>query len=214
MKTIARLALVSALLLGGAARAQSDSAPVTWDTYRPNQTLWLMNWEITGPIGDFGKYIDDTSLRGFSFEGRSFIRNNVSVGLSFSWNRFYQTFDNASMPIGNGTISGPVYHYADMFGIRALGHYYFMQGPLQPYAGLGIGGVWDYAYQQVADLTNSQSHFDFILSPEVGLLYVAAKGGTSVGLNVAFRYTYTTAKVGQYNDAQSLAGIVGLTWGY
>jgi hypothetical protein len=214
MKTIARIALVSALLLGGAARAQSDSAPVTWDTYRPNQTLWLLNWEITGPIGDFGKYIDDTSLRGFSFEGRSFIRNNVSVGLSFSWNRFYQTFDNASMPISNGIISGPVYHYADMFGIRALGHYYFMQGPLQPYAGLGIGGVWDYAYQQVADLTNTQSHFDFILSPEVGLLYVAAKGGTSVGLNVAFRYTYTTAKVGQYNDAQSLAGIVGLTWGY
>ncbi len=216
MKTIARLALASALLLGGLARAQSD-APVTWDTYRPNQTIWLMTWEITGPIGDFGKYIDDTSLRGFSFEGRSFVRNNVSVGLSFSWNRFYQTFDNASMPISNGTASGPLYRYADMFAIRGLGHYYFMKGPLQPYAGLGMGGVWDYAYQQVADLQSTQSHFDFILSPEVGFLYTAVRGGTSIGLNVAFRYTYTTAKVGYndgFKDLQALSGIVGVTWGY
>jgi hypothetical protein len=212
---IARIALASALLLTGVARAQSDS----WSmgTYRPNQTIWLFNWEIAGPIGDFGKYISDTSLRGFSFEGRSFIRDNISFGLSFSWNRFYQTYDLITMPITSGAASGPVYRYADMFGIRAIGHYYFMHGPLQPYLGVGLGGVWDYAYQQVADLTASQSHFDFIGSPEVGLLYKAASGGTSVGLNVALRYTFTTAKFGQYqtfNDAQTLSGIVGITAGY
>jgi hypothetical protein len=213
MKTLARIVLVSALLLGGVARAQSD-AMFSTGSYHPNQTLWVLNWEIAGGIGDFGSYINDTSLRGFSFEGRSFLRENISLGLSFSWNRFYQTFDDASMSIPNGTISGPVYRYADMFGIRALGHYYFMQGPLRPYFGVGIGGVWDYAYQQVADLTNSQSHFDFIMSPEVGLFYQFAGGGTSAGLNVAFRYTFTTAKFANVENAQTLSGILGLTFGY
>ncbi len=213
MKTITRIAVVSALLLTGVARAQSD-AWVSTGSYRPNQTLWLMNWEIAGPIGDFGKYISDTSLRGFSFEGRTFLRDNFSLGLSFSWNRFNQTYDLLEVPIQNGAVSGPVYRYADMFGIRALAHVYLMQGPLQPYLGAGIGGAWDFAYQQVTDLSRSQSNFDFMLSPEVGFLYTVARGGTTAGLNVALRYTYTTATTGGYKNAQTLSGVVGLTLGY
>jgi hypothetical protein len=214
MKTIARIVLSSALLLGGVARAQYADATFSTGTYRPNQTLWILNWEIAGGVGDFGDYIGNTSLRGFSFEGRTFVRDNISFGLSFSWNRFYETKDMASMPITNGTISGPLYNYADMFAIRAIGHYYFMQGPLQPYLGVGIGGVWDYAYQQVTDLTQTYSHFDFIASPEVGLLYTVAKGGTSAGLNVALRYTFTTAKFANVENAQTLSGIVGFNFGY
>lgn len=213
MKTFARFAVVSTLLLSGLARAQDD-AWLSTGTYRPNQTLFFINWEIAGPVSGFGNYIQDTSLRGFSVESRSFLRENFSLGLSFSWNRFNQTFDLLSVPITNGTASGPVYRYADMFGIRGLAHFYLVRGPLQPYLGAGIGGVWDFAFQQVADLSRTQSNFDFIVSPEVGLLYTFARGATNASLNLAFRYTYTTAKVGQYSDASTLSGIVGLSFGY
>jgi hypothetical protein len=213
MKTIARTAVLSALLLGGIARAQSD-AWVSTGSYRPNQTQWILNWEIAEPIGDFNKYISDTSFRGFSFEGRSFVKPNLSVGLSASFNRFQQTFDMETMQVGNATVSGPVYRYADMFALRALGHFYLPHGNFKPYGGLGIGGSWDYAFQQVADLSKSQSNFDFIVSPEIGLLYTVASGGTSIGLNVAIRYTYTTATVGTFHDAQTFSGVIGVAWGY
>ncbi|HUL59723.1 MAG TPA: hypothetical protein VLU43_10630 [Anaeromyxobacteraceae bacterium] len=208
---IVRIAVAAALLTG---TARADEAWMTTSSYRPDQTLWILNWEIAGPIGSFANYIDSTSLRGFSLEGRSFVSKNVSVGLSFSWNRFEQSFDKVSIPITNGTATGPVYRYSDMFGIRGLAHYYFSTGALQPYVGVGIGGAWGYAYQQTADLSNSQSNFNFIVDPEVGLLYVLAKGGTNAALNVAFRYTYTTATVGREKDASTLSGIVGIAFGY
>ena len=59
---IVRIAIAAALLLSSSARA--EEAWVTTPTYRPHQTLFLVNWEIAGPIGSFGDYIDDTSLRG------------------------------------------------------------------------------------------------------------------------------------------------------
>lgn len=205
---IVGIAIVAALL-SGSARAQEafESAPA-----QP-RSLSILNWEIAGPIGSFSDYIDDTSLRGVSFEERFFVRNNASIGVSFSWNRFQQTFDLAQVQITNGLVSGPVYRYADMFGIRAIAHYYMGKGgPLQPYLGFGIGGAWNSAYQQTADLSRWQDNFNFIADPEVGFLYWFAQRGAA--LNIAFRYTYTTATVGQETNAQTLSGIVGLVFGY
>ena len=46
------------------------------------------------------------------------------------------------------------------------------------------------------------------------MLYWLAKGGTTAALNLAVRYTYTTATVGREEDAQMLSGIVGFAFGY
>ena len=58
---IVRIAIAAALL---SASAQAEEAWVTTPSYRPHQTLFLVNWEIAGPIGSFDDYIDNTSLRG------------------------------------------------------------------------------------------------------------------------------------------------------
>jgi hypothetical protein len=210
---IAYIAIASTLLFGGNALAQ-DASTLAATGYHAPKSLYFLNWEITKPVGNFANYTDSTSLRGFSFEGRNFVRDNVSVGLSFSWNRFYQTFDNASFDINNGTVTGPVYRDAEMFAVRGLAHFYLMKGPLRPYVGAGIGGSWDYAYQQSADLSRSQSNFDFIVSPEAGLMYNIERGWSTIGLNLALRYTYTTATVGSIHDTQSAGLILGLAFGY
>jgi hypothetical protein len=213
-KTLARTAIVSALLLllGGVARAQTTLSATGYHT---PQTLYFINWEFTKPVGNFTNYIDNTSLKGISFEGRHFLRENVSLGLSFSWNRFDQTFGQETFDITNATVTGPVYRDLSMFAIRAIGHYYLLPGSnLRPYLGAGIGGSWDYAYQQSADLTRSQQNFDFIVSPELGLVYMMQRGSGNVGLNLAVRYTYTTATAGSVKDTQTIGGVLGLVFGY
>ena len=215
MRTAIIRIAIAAALLAGTARAQDDEYWVTTPSYKPDLTLFIVNWEISGPIGSFADYIDNPSLRGGSIEFRSFLSNNVSLGLSFSWNRFEQTFDELHVPISNGMVSGPLFRYADMFGVRGLAHYYLNKdNALRPYLGIGIGGAWNYAYQQVADIADSQDNFNFIVNPEVGLLYWFAQGGTSAAVNLAFRYTYTTATMGREDNAQMLSGIVGLAFGY
>src|SRR5512139_1031055 len=205
---IVRIAIAAALLSGTA------GAQGAWTSYRPGQTLFIANWEISGPIGSFNDYVDDTSFRGGSFESRTFLSKNASIGASFSWNRFSQTYDNLQVDIPNGMASGPVFRNASLFGIRGIAHYYLGQDVLRPYLGVGVGGVWNYSYQQISDLSTSQDNFNFIVDPEIGLLYWFARGGSSVALNVAFRYTYTTATTGRESDAQWLSGVIGVAFGY
>lgn len=210
MKTmIARAAVIGALLAAGTADAQ-------WETYKPRQSMMMFNYEMSTALGSFDDdFVSDTSWRGFSFELRSTVANRLSAGVGFTYNRFDQTYSNLSATtVGGGTLSGPVYRYADQLALKGLLHGYLMEGPLQPYAGVGIGGVWTYAYSQSADLARTDDGFDFIISPEVGLMFTAAKGASSVGLNAALRYNYTTADFHEVSDAQTLAVVVGIFGAY
>jgi hypothetical protein len=211
MKTsIARAAVISALLAAGAARAE------TWESYRPKQSLYIFNYEISNTLGSFhDDFISSTSWRGFSFEGRSMLNDRLSAGLGLTFNRFEQTHSLLSTTTaGGGTLSGPVYRYADQFGVKALFHAYFGQGAFRPYAGIGLGGVWSYAYAQTADFARADDGFDFIASPEAGFIFSAAQGASTIGLNFAVRYNFTTADFHSVTDAQSLAVVIGIFGGY
>jgi hypothetical protein len=218
MMTFPRGAVLALLaLLAVPARAQDNLTfdPMDSGSYRPDKSVWSLNWEISKPTGDFSNYVDRVSYTGFSIESRSMVRKNVSAGISFSYNRWDQTYPNAQRTSGNTTITGPLFNYADMFGLRALAHYYFLEGStVQPYVGAGIGGAWSYGYQQSADLYTSKDNFNFIVSPEVGALIYLARGGTNLGLNLAVRYTYSTAHYGNTTDAQTFSGIAGFMWSY
>jgi outer membrane protein W len=140
---------------------------------------------------------------------------NYSAGISFSYNRFAQTDPSYQQVSGTSTVTGPRYSYADFFAVRALAHYYFLEGSMvQPYVGGGIGGTWAYGYQQMADFTKTKSSFNVILSPEVGAMIHLARGATNIGLNLAVRYTYTTANMGSSRHDQTVSGIAGLMWSY
>jgi outer membrane protein len=218
MKTIFRSAALLVLaLLAMPAQAGDNFTfdPMDSGGYRPDRSVWTINWEIAQPVGDFSNYVDRTSLSGFSLESRSMVRRNMSAGISFSYNRFDQTFPAYQQVTGASTVTGPLYRYTDMFGVRALGHYYFLEGQmLQPYIGGGIGGLWAYGYQQVADFSKTKSSFNFVISPEVGTMIQLARGATNMGLNLAVRYTYTTAAMGSTKDDQTFSGIVGFMWSY
>jgi hypothetical protein len=207
---IARVAVAAALLAAGSAHAQG------YASYSPTQSIYLFNYEMSTALGSFSDdFVDEFSWRGFSFEGRSMVAPRISVGIGFNFNRYSQTFDNLSETTATGgTLSGPVYRYADQLAVKGLLHGYLMDGPIRPYLGAGVGGVWSYSYSQLADLARSDDGFDFIVSPEVGLLFTAAKGASSVGLNAAIRYNWSTADFLQVENAQSLNFVVGIFGAY
>jgi hypothetical protein len=210
MKTIIKLAALGALLSAGVAQAQD------FETYRPRQTIYILNYEMSQTVGDFhDNFVKDWSWRGFSFEGRSMVNERISLGLGFTFNRYDQTYSllTVARPTG-GVLSGPVYRYADQLAMKALVHYYLSPGNLKPYVGVGLGGVWSYSYSQTADFARTDDGFDFIASPELGINFTAAHGASSVGLNVAVRYNYTTADFQEVNDAQSFTLAVGIFGAY
>lgn len=208
--TIVRTFVIGALLAAGSAQAQS------WETYRPRQSMLMFNYEMSKAVGSFADdFITDTSWNGFSFEQRSMLNERFSAGVSFTYNRFEQTYSNLLLQLdGGGAFSGPVYRYADQLAVKGLVHAYFLDGPFRPYVGAGLGGVWAYSYGQTADFARTDDGFDFIVSPEVGLTFTAARGASSIGLNVAYRYNWTSSDFNGVTDAQSMALVVGLFGAY
>jgi opacity protein-like surface antigen len=148
MKTNLLRALLAAAVLCGASTAQAQ-----WSAYRPESSLWLVGWGIAQPIGDMKDFQSGTSVNGFAMEFRSIVRPRLSAGLAFDYNRFSRTrsMETSTRPDGS-VLSAPTYRYADNFGVKATGHYYLTDGGLRPYVGAGIGGNWNYAYLQIADV--------------------------------------------------------------
>jgi len=216
MKTYLARAAVASMLLLGASTPEAQWTSEREDGLRKGQTLYGINWEVSAPIGDFKDFISDWSFRGFSAEARYMMTDRLSLGTAFSWNRWSETNLNGRIDVPNGNITGPVYRYADAFGIKLLAHYYLMSGPIQPYVGAGIGGAWSFSFQQAADLANSHDSFDFLVAPEIGVMWQVMRGNRNLHLNVALRYTFTTASLPNKNtDIQWLTlPVVGLAWSY
>ena len=209
------LPALAALLLLAARPASAQYQD--WTNYRPSSTLFTIGWQMAQPIGGLHDYTPSASFRGFTMDWRSLVMKNVSLGLRFNWNRFNTTFDNLTQQTQTGgTLSGPVFRYADQFALEGVAHYYFGMGSgiFLPFIGVGLGGVWSSSYQQTADLTNSQSGFYFVASPEIGMTITLAKGSTNAGLNLAVMYNYTTASFRNVSNAQSLVETVALSFGY
>ena len=109
MKThLVRAVLAAALLLCGATAEAQYTPRRSYQGLEQGETLFGINYEISGPLGDFKNYISNWSFRGFSGEGRYMVMDRLSLGASFSWNRWEQTNTNASFNINQGNVSGVI----------------------------------------------------------------------------------------------------------
>jgi hypothetical protein len=213
MKRASIFSLLAALSLLAAPPAFAQS----WTSYKPASTLFTFGYQMAQGIGQMHDYINNGSFRGATFDWRSMLGKDFSAGLRFNWNRFDQTYSQLTITTQTGgTLSGPVFRYADQFTVQAIGHYYLSLGSdvFIPFLGVGVGGVWSSSYQQTADLAASQGGFYFITSPEAGLLVMLAKGSVNVGLIGAVMYNFTTISFRNVSNAQWLAESISLAFTY
>jgi hypothetical protein len=170
-------------------------------TMGPNvhQAILGAGWELAVPIGSLTNFINAVSPAGINADLRIGLVEHVSLGASFSWNRFYQNFSNLELQFPGLTVNGPVYRELQAFTARATSHYYFQLDLLQLYAGLGIGVVSTRPYEQVADFITTASTFNFAIAPEAGILLPLGRSG---GINVLVRYQFTAATFLNVSNAQ------------
>jgi hypothetical protein len=198
-----QLAAASLLLLAaGAARA---------DSYLESKyqltTLLSLTWEVGVPTATLRDFIDATSFRGGQFEARFGVARRLSVGLATSWSWFAQNFPQKTVDFPNATVTAALYDRVQFISLRGTIHWYLVDGPVQPYLGVGAGGVWTSWYQAVADLTRSSNGFTFTADPEAGLLFTVSSG---FAFHLLARYPFTLASYGNVQNAQWVGVDVGL----
>jgi hypothetical protein len=158
-----------------------SASPVRADGYLPNPYehrtfLTTAGWELSVPVLDLrSNFINATSTTGVGLGMRFGLATQLSAGADLAWNRFQQ-----SSALGD-TLR------MDAISLRGTVHYYFTGSAFQPYAGIGVGGLYREA---VLNTGPTQTGFGLCGGPELGLLLTVDRG---LALNVQARYVFTTA---------------------
>jgi opacity protein-like surface antigen len=178
------LAVLLLLLAGGTAKGD-DFVGLTWGTALP--------------AGELADYIGKFSWRGFTFEGRHFFRDNLSVGLSLNYNVFHENA-NEIIRVDNRDISGTQFRVVYSLPLLATAHYYIVwdyEQAIDPYVGLGIGAYRLERRLDIGVYSIRDKNWHFGLAPEFGLSY-AFDFTKSVYFNVKYNYAFASGGIGPY----------------
>jgi len=144
--------------------------------YAHRPRLFTAGWEVAVPTMSLrSQFIDATSLTGLGIGMRFGLATQLSAGADFTWNRFRQ--DSA---LGDR-------FRMDAVSLRGTVHYYFTGTEIQPYAGIGVGGLYREA---ILNSGPTQTGWGLCGGPELGLLLTI---GTGLAINTVARYEITTA---------------------
>jgi opacity protein-like surface antigen len=173
------------LLLSGEAARGDDFVGLTWDTALP--------------AGDLSDYISEFSLRGFTFEGRHFLREDLSVGLSLNYNVFHENTDEL-IRLENRDISGSQFRVVYSIPLLATAHYYInwdYYQKVEPYVGLGVGAYRMERRLDIGVYGDREKNWHFGLAPEVGLA-IPLDFSKSVYFNVKYNHAFAAGGIGPY----------------
>jgi len=176
-----------------------------------SQSLYSLNYNVSFSSGETAKFIQNTSFRGFTFEGRGFISEQVSIGGLFNWSTFYEKLAGAEYTRGTATVTGNQYRYINAFPMLFQAHYYLQDDEYEPRVYMG-GGVGPYIINQRVNIgvwTANEDNWHFGISPEVGLLFPVSMT-TSFNLSVRYHYVF---KAKNTVDHSWFGLTAGFAWG-
>jgi len=159
-----------------------------------------LTWGMALPSGDLKDYTGKFSLRGFTFEGRHFFKDNWSVGGSLNYNTFYETTDEL-ISIENRDISGTQFRVVYSMPLLATAHYYInwdYYQKVRPYVGLGVGAYRMERRLDIGVYSIRERNWHFGLAPEFGI-GIPFDFTKSICFNVKYNYAFEAGGIGPYS---------------
>ena len=149
--------------------------------------LWSFYYQPASPMGDLQEYIGETSLRGWSFEGRMFMTEDVSLGGFIGYNGFFQEVPRDLYDLGTTTINARTWRYLYTLPVMVTAHYYIGEGMVKPYICTGVGIYYIEQEIQFGSNRLSENSWNFGIAPEAGV-YVPFGIQSSVGAMIGVKY--------------------------
>jgi opacity protein-like surface antigen len=180
----AHAALLPVLLLtawASAARAEGYA-----DTSYHLTRLLSVGWEAARPAAGLSDFVGNDSPRGLQVEVRYSVVRQLSLGVAASYNWFAENLPYGEISYPDALVTGPAYHRAQFIGLRATGHLLLTRGPVQPYLGVGLGGVRYDVREEIGGLAVKSTGYGLAAGPEVGLL-VTVRRGLAVHLELRYQ---------------------------
>ena len=187
-------------------------------TLLPNQsqaqqgvTKLNLGYNIASPLGSFKDEVNKTSARGWTASVLYGITDKISVGLGTGYQDFYQKYPRANYKlVEGGDISAVVSNSIQVVPILATGQYNFIpDGPVQPYAGVGVGGNLVFYRQFLGEFSNSKTKFGFAVRPEAGV-YIPFGRQSRSGITLNANYNYMPFNYNGVKQLSNWGGGIGV----
>ncbi len=165
--------------------------------------IWNFQWDLGFGTGQTKTFVNTSSFRGGSIEGRSFVTDKITIGGRVSWNTFYKDFGKVTRTSDNSAITGYNKRYINALPILLTGHYYFANSTIMPYIGLGIGTYYVETRDQMGIYYIRDKAWHFGFAPEIGIVVPFGSSNTGFTANVRYNQAFKTKDT----TAQSWIGI-------
>jgi outer membrane protein len=175
------------------------------------QSFTSLQYTMGVPTGGLKDHVDNISWRGFTFEYQREVAPSITVGCNFAWSTFYERKDYASYSQGTATLTGVQYRYDNLFPMLINAHYTFGTGTVIPYAGLGIGTMYDLRNTDMGTWTLEEDNWHFLMTPEAGFMFDVSPG-TSLKLNAKYDYAFKIKDADAFGNLNISFGVVFNSW--
>ncbi len=136
------------------------------------QDMSTIMYNVGVPMGDLKDFISPASARGISFDYQYLMTDNIGLGFGIGWQVFYEDIGFQEVQDGTSTLSGYQYHYLNSFPAHFTATYFLDNGgTLVPYAGLGIGVIYNIRDNDFGLFTVENDAWHFSFRPEAGLMF-------------------------------------------
>jgi len=155
--------------------------------------LYGVSWEVGFPVGDFIKKV---SYSGGKLEYRHFLKPNISVGGTLSWNNYeeyftQQTYENADQAQAITTDNDRFVFTLPM----TIDGFYYLEGgaTFQPYVGIGLGAQYSSQSIYYNIFVTEDKNWGFIARPQIGTL-IKFSSTSPTRVMLAGGYNWSTNK--------------------
>lgn len=206
MRSLQGRGLVAAalVLLAGTAGAEGFQE----SSYR-RSTLISVGWEVAVPVAGLRDLVDEPGLRGGQVELRRGVARGLSLGVAAGWSWLFQNHAWKSVEYPDAVVTGPLYERVRLASVRGTGHWYLTRGPLQPYLGVGAGGLSYETYRNIGGSVETGSGWAGVVDPQVGFLWSIGRG---LAVHVQAHFLYSWARFSGVEEARWVgiqAGLAG-----
>jgi hypothetical protein len=176
-----------------------------------------LTYQISFPLGDTKDFVSPVSYRGFGLDFRKAISNEITAGMVFGWNIFYEN-TNRTIQLENterpGAVTGEQNRYLFSFPIMINAHKYFGHArSFRPYAGVCFGGYVLLQRLEIGILALEDTPWEWGVAPEVGFV-LPTGGGSLLLVSGKYNYAFTgETVVGKDINHSYISLNLGIAWG-
>jgi outer membrane protein W len=208
MKTLFKSLLVmgSFASLHGAAQSKSVS----------DRDMAAFSWEMCFPTSN--KFLNESTFKGWRFEYRKGVKQNLTIGVAMSWNAFdeYVPTTTYATPSNSKAITTDMIRQVYTLPLTVITHYYFKTKSklFEPYVGAGVGAQYaeHTAYMNIYEL--SETNWGFVARPELGTTLSFTHGSpVKVLLGVGYNISTNKNKAFDVNGWTAVTANVGISFG-